>query len=133
MILAPVASRRREERATRSLELLAIVDRLGITARNYIMGQGGDCRLLTQATMDYQARKTAALKAEQFRLRYGRDYMTGRRRHIRQRDTWWNQGYQDDADGSILHRQPDAWPRKRWVAYCLGVEASQADGRRARR
>jgi hypothetical protein len=84
------------------------------------------------ALLNYYLRKLGECRASYFRLRYGRDYWTGRRRHARERDAWWNEGYQDGVEGSVLIRQPAAWSDRRWRAYCAGNSSERRDYLRER-
>lgn len=126
--LGPVVSRKRADRAARTPIARQGGDRL---FRPLLAGMLEQAKrgALGDAGLAYLKRKQDAVRASYFRQRYGRDYWTGARRHVRQRDEWWNEGYQDDVDGSVLYRRPDSWGVARWSCYCRGVETSRADGR----
>jgi len=129
--LGPVVSRKRVERSGRTPHALQSGDRL---FRPLLAGMLEQAKreALGEAALGYLKRKQDAVRAAYFRQRYGRDYWTGARRHNRERDAWWNEGYQDDVEGRVLWRRPLGWSDKRWNAYLLGSECSRRDGRTAR-
>ena len=129
------APAKRDTRRAADLSLLAVHDQLfAVTIK--IIAQRGKVRLaagsdtpITPTAIEYFERKKAALRASYFRQRYGRDYTTGERRHLRQCVRWWNQGYQDEVEGGTFWRRPESWSDARWRRYCDGVETAAREVR----
>lgn len=120
-------------RRAAGLSSLAIGDQL-FTCTVKLIAERGKARMaegldlpITPAAIDYFERKKTALRAGYFRQRYGRDYWTGQRRHVRVRDRHWNEGYQDGVDGSVFVGKPPAWSDARWRSYSLGLERANAE------
>jgi hypothetical protein len=119
--LGPVVARKRAERQDRSLNLLGHRDALIGPMLRGILAQAKRSGAISEATVAYLNRKQHGVRADYYRLRYGRDYATGLGGGARRISTFfaaaYRSGWDAELSGSPSTSSPPVHTRGAALAY----------------